>query len=169
MNLLELITKRYSERRYSQQAVADADLEYILSCANMAPSAVNKQPWHIYVLRGEKLVQFGDVYRRETFKEAPLCLVVTGNHNESWHRSDGKDHCDIDISIVSDHIIMAATERGLNTCWVCNFDIEKCKSFLQLPDNEEPMVLIPMGYAMPGTEPNPKKRKALNEIVTYIQ
>ena len=31
MNLLELITKRYSERRYSQQAVADADLEYILS------------------------------------------------------------------------------------------------------------------------------------------
>lgn len=168
MNLLELITKRYSERRYSSQQVTDDDLSYILSCANMAPSAVNKQPWHIYVVRGEKLVAFGDVYRRETFKEAPLCLVVTGNHAQSWHRSDGKDHCDIDIAIVSDHIIMAATERGINTCWVCNFDVPLCKSLLYLSDDEEPMVLIPMGYALPGAEPNPKKRKDLNDIVTYL-
>ena len=168
MNLLELITKRYSERRYSSQQVTDDDLSYILSCANMAPSAVNKQPWHIYVVRGEKLVAFGDVYRRETFKEAPLCLVVTGNHAQSWHRSDGKDHCDIDIAIVSDHIIMAATERGINTWWVCNFDVPLCKSLLHLSDDEEPMVLIPMGYALPGTEPNPKKRKDLNDIVTYL-
>lgn len=168
MNLLELITKRYSERRYSSQQVTDDDLAYILSCANMAPSAVNKQPWHIYVVRGEKLVAFGDVYRRETFKEAPMCLVVTGNHAQSWHRSDGKDHCDIDIAIVSDHIIMAATERGINTCWVCNFDVPLCKSLLHLSDDEEPMVLIPMGYALPGSEPNPKKRKDLNDIVTYL-
>lgn len=168
MNLLELITKRYSERRYSSQMVSDDDLSYILSCANMAPSAVNKQPWHIYVIRGEKLLQFGDVYRRETFKEAPLCLVVTGNHAQSWHRSDGKDHCDIDIAIVADHIIMAATERGINTCWVCNFDVPLCKSLLQLSDDEEPMVLIPMGYALPGTQLNPKKRKDLNDIVTYL-
>lgn len=168
MNLLELITKRYSERSYSSQMVSDDDLSYILSCANMAPSAVNKQPWHIYVIRGEKLLKFGDVYRRETFKEAPLCLVVTGNHAQSWHRSDGKDHCDIDIAIVADHIIMAATERGINTCWVCNFDVPLCKSLLQLSDDEEPMVLIPMGYALPGTQPNPKKRKDLNDIVTYL-
>jgi nitroreductase len=168
MNLLELITKRYSERRYSSQQVTDDDLSYILSCANMAPSAVNKHPWHIYVIRGEKLLQFGDVYRRETFKEAPLCLVVTGNHAQSWHRSDGKDHCDIDIAIVADHIIMAATERGINTCWVCNFDVPLCKSLLQLSDDEEPMVLIPMGYALPGTQPNHKKRKDLNDIVTYL-
>lgn len=168
MNLLELITKRYSERRYSSQQVTDDDLSYILSCANMAPSAVNKQPWHIYVIRGEKLLQFGDVYRREAFKEAPLCLVVTGNHAQSWHRADGKDHCDIDIAIVADHIIMAATERGINTCWVCNFDVPLCKSLLQLSDDEEPMVLIPMGYALPGTQPNPKKRKDLNNIVTYL-
>jgi nitroreductase len=168
MNLLELITKRYSERRYSSQPVSDDDLLYMLSCANMAPSAVNKQPWHFYVIRGEKLLQFGDVYRRETFKEAPLCLVVTGNHAQSWHRNDGKDHCDIDIAIVADHIIMAATERGINTCWVCNFDVPLCKELLQLSDDEEPMVLIPMGYALPGTQPNPKKRKDLNDIVTYL-
>jgi nitroreductase len=168
MNLLELITKRYSERRYSSQPVSDDDLLYMLSCANMAPSAVNKQPWHFYVIRGEKLLQFGDVYRRETFKEAPLCLVVTGNHAQSWHRSDGKDHCDIDIAIVADHIIMAATEKGINTCWVCNFDVPLCKELLQLSDDEEPMVLIPMGYALPGTQPNPKKRKDLNDIVTYL-
>lgn len=58
---------------------------------------------------------------------------------------------------------LAATEQGLATCWVCNFDAEKCKQLFAIADNEEPAVLIPIGY--PADELKEKKRKAVEEIV----
>ena len=88
-------------------------------------------------------------------------------------RSDGKHHGNIDIAIAVEHLCLAATEQGLATCWVCNFDAEKCKQLFGIADNEEPAVLIPIGYA--ADEPKErlqvgaqsagmKKRKAIEEI-----
>ena len=95
------------------------------------------------------------------------------SYDEEWVRSDGKHHGDIDIAIAVEHLCLAATEQGLATCWVCNFDAEKCKQFFGLGDNEEPAVLIPIGYA--ADEPKErlrvgaqsagmKKRKEIGEI-----
>lgn len=80
-----------------------------------------------------------------------------------WVRSDGKHHGDIDIAIAVEHLCLAATEQGLATCWVCNFDADKCKQLFAIADNEEPAVLIPIGY--PADELKEKKRKAVEEIV----
>jgi nitroreductase len=134
----------------------------------MAPSAVNYQPWQFVVVRdGILLQQLRKVYHREWFDTAPCCIVVCGNHNESWHRaSDGKDHCDIDIAIATEHIALAAAECGLGTCWVCNFDIEACAQLLQLPHGIEPMVLMPIGYPVNNEIPE-KKRKSIDEIVQW--
>ena len=99
---------------------------------------------------------FGDVYKRQ--------IVACVNHNESWHRrADNKDHADIDIAIAVEHLCLAAAEQGLGTCWVCNFDTPRCSEVLGLPENLEPAVLIPVGYA--EDEPTEKKRKPLNEIL----
>ncbi|MBO7291835.1 MAG: nitroreductase family protein, partial [Bacteroidaceae bacterium] len=139
-----------------------------LEVARMAPSAVNYQPWQFVVVRdGILLQQLRKVYHREWFDTAPCCIVVCGNHNESWHRaSDGKDHCDIDIAIATEHIALAAAECGLGTCWVCNFDIEACAQLLQLPHGIEPMVLMPIGYPVNNEIPE-KKRKSIDEIVQW--
>ena len=70
------------------------------------------------------------------------------NHEESWHRrADNKDPADIDIAIAVEHLCLAATEQGLGTCWVCNFDASQCSTVLGLPEYIEPAVLIPVGYA----------------------
>ena len=68
-----------------------------------------------------------------------------------------------DIAIAVEHLCLAATEQGLATCWVCNFDAALCKELFALPENEEPAVIIPLGYA--ADELKPKNRKALGEIV----
>ena len=151
-NLLTLARRRYA----------------LLEVARMAPSAVNYQPWQFVVVRdGILLQQLRKVYHREWFDTAPCCIVVCGNHNESWHRaSDGKDHCDIDIAIATEHIALAAAECGLGTCWVCNFDIEACAQLLQLPHGIEPMVLMPIGYPVNNEIPE-KKRKSIDEIVQW--
>lgn len=92
-------------------------------------------------------------------------IVACANHEESWHRkSDGKDHADIDVAIAVEHLCLAATEQGLGTCWVCNFDVSLCREVLNLPDFMEPVVLISVGYAQ-AQEMSAKKRKSLDEIL----
>ena len=167
MKVLDLIKARYSVRTFDTKPVSKENLDYILECARLAPSACNKQPWEIKVIQGEALKEFSAVYRKEGFKDAPVCIAVCGNHEQAWHRGDDKDHCDIDIAIVSDHIIMAATELGLGTCWICSFNTDIAKDFLKLEENVEPIVLIPLGYA---AEPNREKiRKTTEEIITFIE
>lgn len=169
MNLLELIQKRHSVRAYSQQPVEKEKIEYLLEVARLAPSAVNKQPWRFIVVQSEeKKCALHDCYNRDWFKEAPLYIVVCGIHSESWKRgSDSKDHCDIDVAIATEHIVLATQELGLGTCWVCNFDALKCAEILQLPLNEEAIVILPIGYANENTIAE-KKRKSKNEITSFV-
>ena len=114
-----------------------------------------------------KMAELHEAYDRDWFRTAPLCIVACGNHRESWHRqADNKDACDIDVAIAVTHLTLAATEQGLGTCWICNFDTKKCASVLGLPSEVEPVALIPVGYAdAPFAE---KKRKDLKEIMTEI-
>ncbi len=169
MNLLELAQTRYSVRGYKQDAVPEEALQYILDCTRLAPSAVNKQPWHFYICRTEDaLSKVRQCYNREWFATAPLVIVCCINHNEEWVRpSDGHTHGIVDISIAAEHICLAATECGLGSCWVCNFDTALCHQLFNLPDNQEPAVLIPLG--IPATEDIPEKtRKPMGDIVTEL-
>lgn len=93
--------------------------------------------------------------------------MVCGDHSVSWKRADGKDHCDIDIAIAVTHMTLMATEQGLGTCWVCNFDKQKCIAVLNLPENIEPMVLLPLGYPadVVNAERHSSNRKQMEMIV----
>lgn len=167
-NILALSQRRYSVRNYTSQPVTDEQLQYMLEVARLAPSAVNLQPWSFIVVRERELLDsLSAAYSRDWFKTAPCCIVVCGNHNESWHRRyDGKDHCDIDIAIATEHLALAATELGLGSCWVCNFDADVCKQVLQLPEGVEPIVLLPIGYPAQEAAPE-KKRKSFDDVVIW--
>ena len=167
MNFLELARKRCSVRQYSDRSVEPEKMDYVLEAARLAPSAVNKQPWRILLIESEeKRQQLQDCYDREWFKQAPLYLIICGNHVESWKRAeDGKDHVDVDVAILTEHLCLAAAEQGLGTCWVCNFNVARCKQLFDLPDDLEPIVLLPLGYpADESVFEGEKKRKALAEI-----
>lgn len=163
MNFLELTKQRYSCRSYQSRKPEQEKLDYVMECVRMAPSAVNLQPWRFRIISNEEeLKKVCQCYKRDWLATAPVCIMVSVLHDEEWVRSDGKAHGNIDIAIAVEHLCLAATEQGLATCWVCNFDAAKCKQFFALPDNEEPAVLIPIGY--PADEPKEKKRKPLDEI-----
>ena len=167
MNFLELARKRCSVRQYSDRSVEPEKMDYVLEAARLAPSAVNKQPWRILLIESEeKRQQLQNCYDREWFKQAPLYLIVCGNHAESWKRAeDGKDHVDVDVAILTEHLCLAAAEQGLGTCWVCNFNVARCKQLFNLPEDLEPIVLLPLGYpADESVFEGEKKRKALAEI-----
>lgn len=169
MNVLELIKKRCSIRKYASTPVEEEKINYILEAAQMAPSAVNYQPWYFLVIKEEgnrnKLIE---CYPREWIKTAPMFIVVCGDHNQSWKRpADQKDHLDVDAGIVTEHICLAATEQDLGTCIVCHFDAPLFSTSFNLPKEVEPIVIIPIGYPAESDlfDKTPKKRKPIEDII----
>jgi nitroreductase len=167
MSFLSIAEARYSVRSYLDQEVEKEKLLQVLEAGRLAPSAVNFQPVHFIVITDkEEKEKLSESYPRGWFKDAPVIIVACGNHNESWKRKDGKDHCDVDVAIAVDHLTLAATDLGLGTCWVCAFDAKLCHEILGLPEQLEPIVLIPLGYPK-GERMTEAKRKSIEEIVSW--
>ena len=102
MTFLNLCKQRFSARKYTDKPVSKEDLDYILECVRLAPSAVNFQPWKFVVVNSktamEKLQQ---CYERDWFSTAPLAIIAYKNNSEAWVRKyDGKQHGDVDVSII---------------------------------------------------------------------
>ncbi|MBI4301925.1 MAG: nitroreductase family protein [Chloroflexi bacterium] len=166
MKLLSLIKKRYSVRSYLPDPVEDKKLQYILEAASQAPTAANRQPFQFLVIHtaGQE-EELGRIYGRPWFVEAPLVICVCGLRDQAWVRRDGKNYCDVDVAIAMDHLILAATELGLGTCWIGALDASAAREVLGLPPEVEPIAFTPLGY--PADQPRPKKRKPLTELVRY--
>lgn len=170
MDFIELAKNRYSVRKYQEREIEREKLEYVLQAGRIAPSAVNFQPWRFIVAREAGMKEtVCSTYNRDWIKAAPAIIVLCGVHGEAWRRADGKDHCDIDVAIAADHMTLAAVEKGLGTCWVCNFDSMALAKALRLPKGTEPAVLLPIGYPADSADPerHGDKRKAEEEIIFW--
>jgi nitroreductase len=162
--LLDLARSRYSCRAYLPKPVEAEKLEYIKECMRLAPSAVNRQPWKFRIVRSQEgREKLQSCYSRPWFNEAPLYILASLLHEQEWVRADGKPHGNIDVAIAVEHLCLAATEQDLGTCWVCNFDAQRCHELFQMPDTEEPVVIIPIGYSAVAETPD-KTRKAPEEL-----
>ncbi len=166
MDFSELINTRYSVRAYTPDAVEEDKLQRLLEAARLAPTADNRQPFQLIVIhtagREEELSR---IYRKDWFVQAPLVIGICGIPAAAWVRRDGKSYMDVDVAIVMDHLILAAADLGLGTCWVGDFDPSAARKILALPDDVEPIAFTPLGY--PADQPRPKKRKTLSELVRY--
>lgn len=116
--MLGLSQKRFSVRKYSDTPISEEDLQYILEVTRMAPSAVNKQPWKFVIVKSDEArKQLQECYDREWFKSAPLYVICMREVDSNWIRKeDNKQHGDIDVAIATEHLCLAATERGLGSC-----------------------------------------------------
>ena len=166
MSLIELMKERCSVGEYTEQPVEKEKLLQILEAARIAPSAANRQPWYFIVLQDRVLKEqvsshWGGI--------APVIIVICGDHSNSWHRKDGKDHCDIDAAIAVDHMTLMVTELGLGSCWVCAFNTARTAETLGLPEHLEPIALLPLGYPAVVADPDRHntQRKPLDEIISW--
>ena len=166
MEFFEVIEKRYSVRAYKPDPVEDDKLERVLEAVWLAPTASNRQPFQFIVIhtagRGEELRR---IYPSPWFVQAPLIICACGMPAQGWVRRDGKSYCDVDVAIAMDHLILAAADLGLGTCWIGAFNPTVTREVLGLPDDVEPIAFTPLGY--PDDEPKPKRRRPLDELVRY--
>lgn len=169
MNFLQLTQQRQSVRKYSEAPVAKADIDYIMECVRMAPSACNRQPWQFVIVESDEAKQkLRQCYDRSWFATAPLYIVCLKNTEENWVRpEDNHAHGDIDLAIAIEHLCLAATERNLGTCWVCNFNVDLTRKIFATGPME-PVAIIPIGHIASDCPIVDKKRKPFEEITHSV-
>jgi nitroreductase len=167
MDFQELIRARYSCRAYRSDPVAEDQLAQVLEAARLAPTADNRQPFRLVVIRtAGREQELQRVYGKDWFVQAPLVIAACGVPAENWVRKqDGKNYNDVDMAIVMDHLILAAADLGLATCWIAAFDPAAAREVLELPEGIEPVAFTPLGHA--ADAPRQKTRKKSDELVRY--
>ncbi len=169
MDFQKLIEARYSTRTYKPDPVPDELLRQVLEAARLAPTAANRQPFQIIVIHTEgRWEELRRIYDRAWFVQAPLVIGICTQPAGAWTRSsDKKCYADVDAAIVFDHLVLAAADLGLGTCWVAAFDPPAARAVLSLPDDVDPIAFTPLGF--PADQPAAKQRKPIEELVRYEQ
>jgi nitroreductase len=167
MDFSELVKNRYSVRAYKPDPVEDEKLAAVLEAARLAPPAANRQPFLLFVIdTKDREEELSRIYHREWFVQAPLIICACGLPGEVWKGEHGRDYLGVDVAIAMDHLILAAAELGLGTCWIGAFDADAAREILNLPEDADPIIFTPLGY--PADTPKPKERKPLDELVRYL-
>jgi nitroreductase len=172
MEFTDLVSRRYSVRSYDPaRPVEKAVLERILDAGRLAPTAANRQPGRFLVISSpEMLAKVRASYSKPWFNDAPHVLVLTGKVGDAWSREpDGYNSLETDLTIAMDHMILAAANEGVATCWIAAFHLDVLRSALGLADDEKVFAMTPLGYPRagePGTRE--KKRKPLSEVVRFL-
>ena len=170
MEFKEVIRNRYSCKKYSGRQVETEKLEAILEAGRLAPTAKNLQEQHIYVIQSPEMLAKIDAVTPCRYG-APTVVAVAFDKNNVFTYPGGKRDSGVeDASIVATHMILAAADEGVNSCWLNYFDPDQVAAQLGLPENEEILMLMDLGYAAEGAGPLPNhgSRKALAETVSYL-
>lgn len=170
MEFLKLAQERYSCKKFSGRQVEPEKLAAILEAGRLAPTAKNLQPQRIYVVQSPEGLRKMDALTPCRYG-APTVLAVAFDRDAAFHFSDERGNSGVeDVSIVATHMILAATDLGVDSCWLNLFDPKETGKALGLPDREEVALLMDLGYAADGAGPLPNHaaRKPLSETVTYL-
>ncbi len=172
MEFYSLIARRESVRNFDPARKVKSDvIRRILEAGRLAPSAVNFQPWQFWVISSPEILEkVKACYKLPWFQDAPQVLIVVGDLNGAWVRKyDGYNSIETDLTVAMCHLILAAENEGVATCWIEAFRPDLLRDALNLKENERVFAMTPLGYPKDGfTRKNNKQRKPLDEIVRFI-
>ncbi len=171
MKFDDVIQVRKSVRRYADKPVEQEKIAKCLEAAQLAPSWANKQCWHFIVVRDKEII--AKLAKGFNFwaKKAPVMIVACGDPKRSG-TSRGQDYYLVDVAIAMEHLVLAAANLGLGTCWLGFFNEDEVKELLKIPKGIRVVALTPLGYPHPSEGvwgkiikmAVSKKRKDLGEI-----
>lgn len=174
--MLEIISIRQSDRKYSNKPIEKEKLERITEAGRMAPSACNGQPWKFVVVTDHVLIGkiaeacSEKLVRMNTFVNQASALIVVIRERSNFTSKVGatikaKDYSLIDIGIASENICLQARAEGLGSCMIGWFDERLLRKILSIPRSKRVELIITLGYSL--SEQRTKKRKSVNEVVSY--
>lgn len=170
MEFREVVKNRYSCKKYNGEQISKEQLEMILEAGRLAPTAKNLQEQKVYVVQSEEALAKIDKITPCRYGAPTVLLVAFDSKNVFVYPGEKRDSGVEDASIVATHMVLAAHDAGVDSCWVNFFDPEAAAAELGLPENEEVLMLLDLGFAAEGAGPLPNhdSRKGLEETVVYL-
>ena len=169
MEFYDVLKNRYSVRKYSDKKVPEDLIDRVLENVKSLPTAKNTNCVRTYAVTDADMLKKLKTASPCTF-DAPLVFAVCSDENISWKKSETESRGEMDASIYATGLMLALTNEGLGTCWVCMFDEKTLRDILSIPQNTIPRCLIIAGYAADGCVPNERHfiRPELDESVKKI-
>ena len=170
MEFKEVIRNRFSCRKFSDRQVESKKLDAILGAGRLAPTAKNLQEQRIYVAQSAEALAKIDAASPCRYGAPTVLVVAFDKNNVFTYPGEKRDSGVEDATIVATHMILAAADEDVNSCWINFFDPEKMAEALGLPENEEVLMVLDLGYAAEGVKPTPghTARKPLSETVIWL-
>ena len=170
MEFKEVIKNRYSCKQYSDKQISKEQLTAILEAGRLAPTANNLQEQHIYVAQTPQALAKIDGVTPCRYGASTVLVVAFDRNNVFTYPGEQRDSGVEDASIVATHLMLAAAAVGIDSCWINFFDPAVLARDLGLPEQEEILMLLDLGYAAPGFKPLPNhtSRKPLSDTVSYL-
>ena len=161
--------QRCTTRGFTGKIIDKGDLDRILSAGRVAPTACNKQPQRIIVVRQQNnILKIQKAY--QTFGSQCVLIVCQDKRNALIRPFDGKCSGDLDIGIICDHMMLAARELNIGSVMVGLFDPGIIRKNFNIPEYIEPTALLILGYPdedFLSSERHSTERKPLNDTVMY--
>lgn len=156
MNFLELAQSRYSCRKLTEKEVEQEKLDKIIEAARLAPTALNKQPFKLFVFKSEEARE--NIKKVTPFTYGASTFIVVGSKRDAaWTREfDSLNYADVDATIVTTHMLLQVEELGLGTTWVGYFDEGALKELYPQLKDFNLIALLPIGYKAEDAEPSSK-------------
>ena len=179
MEFIDVIKSRYSVRCYTNKNVEDNKIKYVVECARLAPSWINKQCWRFIIIKDKKTIinLSKTTIINRWLKNVPCIIIACGDPGQSGIHH-GIKFFTVDVAIAMEHLILAATDIGLGTCWIGGFNEKKVREILGIPNKIKIVAITPLGYPsskrrllarVTNMITRSKKRKSLDEIIHYEQ
>jgi nitroreductase len=188
--ITELLKTRASTRQFLSTSIPQPVMDDILEAGRLSPSGGNQQPWRFGVITDPALIaQIAQIaHRQDWIARAPLLVVLCtefvsaedGGRDIQIHRypeyAEAITSMEQDLywalnqeehqtKIAGTHMVLAALEHGIGSCWVSRFEVHALAKLLNLPANLLPAEILVFGY--PASQPKPASKKNLDEIVFY--
>lgn len=170
MEFKKIVKDRYSCKKFDGRKISEESLKNILEAGRLAPTAKNLQEQRIYVIESEEVLAKVDSVTPCRYNASTVLAVAFDKNNVFTYPGEKRNSGVEDATIVATHMILAAADEGVDSCWINYFDPDKLAEALGLPENEEVLMLMDLGYAAEGAGPlgTHSDRKALSETVSYL-
>lgn len=170
MDFSEVVKDRYSCKKFDGKRAERKALEQILEAGRLAPTAKNLQGQRIYVVESEDGLKKIDEITPCRYGAGTVLIVAFDKAEEYAYPGGRYTSGAEDATIVATHMLLAAKNAGVDSCWLNCFDPDRAKRVFALPENEQIVMLLDLGYAADGAGPLPNhnSRKPLSETVEYI-
>jgi nitroreductase len=162
MDCIELVLSRKSVRKFKDEPVSERVMNNILEAGRLAPSAMNRQPWHFVVATGQKEKEACSIGRINSFVTG-ASFVIVGLFKEP--EAFIERLALMDVTIALQNMVVAAWVQGVGSCWLGGFDGRKLKDALNLPADS--FVVGGVAFGIPDEDPKQPTKKPLSEMVHF--